>query len=324
MRKVRNVLPVASLCAAGAILVMWWAGKLGAAAEYSSPGAAASTPATDPYQAKGCLVTAQKVDIPAEEAGLLKNIHFRENQEVKKGEVIAQIDARQAVAAQQAAAAKVAVAVEEARSDVEIRHAEAAIQVSIEEHNEVEEACRRTAGAFSPFERRRKQFEVVRAKLQKEKATQDLEVAALKVDAQKADLAAMDLEVERRKIRSPLAGLVNRRYREDGEWVKPGDPVLQVLPMETVRVQGDLDKRLGPEDVDGQPVTVSVSLPGRPPEQREVFKGVVIFPDPEINSGGKWVVKAEVKNRRQPNGYWILRPGMAVEMTIEPRRDARR
>jgi multidrug efflux pump subunit AcrA (membrane-fusion protein) len=315
----RGIVLTLSVCAAVAVLGLRWAGVLGAADGETAAGPAAS----NPYQAKRCQVTAQKVDIPAEEAGLLKKILFRENQEVRRGDPIAQIDDRQSVVAQTAAAAKVAVAEKEAGSDVDIRHSAVAIQISIAEHEDVKAACQKSPGAFTLFERRRKQFQVVEAKLQEEKAIRDFEVAALKVDAQKADLAAMDLEVERRKIKSPLSGLVNRRYREEGEWVKPGDPVLQVLPLENVRVEGDLDaNKLGPEDVDGQPVTVSVSLPGKPRDQREIFKGTIFFPDPEIISGRNLHVKAEVKNRRQANGYWILRPGMEVEMTIEPKRTA--
>jgi multidrug efflux pump subunit AcrA (membrane-fusion protein) len=321
MKRTRNKLGWTAALLLAAAFGAWWAGALGAADE-RSPGRESLRPA-NAFEATACLVSAQKVDVPAEEAGALKKIYFRENQEVKPGELIAEIDDSQAKKAQATAAAKVAAGEKEAESDVEVRLSVANIEVAKAEKDQYEKACKDTPNTFSTFELRRKQFEYVAAMLRKDKSMQDMQVAQLKVDVQKAELASVDLDVERRKIKAPLAGLVNYCNHEEGEWVKPGDPVLQIIPLGTVRVVGELDERLNPEDVDGQPVKVTVKLRGPAGVREEVFDGKITFPDPEVVSTASgtwtWKVRADVTNRKN-HGYWMLRPGMEVKMVITPRK----
>jgi multidrug efflux pump subunit AcrA (membrane-fusion protein) len=111
-----------------------------------------------------------------------------------------------------------------------------------------------------------------------------------------------------------LAGQVQKIYRHVGEWVQAGEPVLHVVQVNRLRVQGSLNiSDYAPEEVMGRPVTVMVVFArGR----AETFKGEIVFVDPMVESGGLYVVRALVKNREE-NGQWLLRPGMDAEMTIQ-------
>ena len=139
-------------------------------------------------------------------------------------------------------------------------------------------------------------------------------------ERREAELDAACLTIERRKIRSPVNGVVVLVYRHLGEWVKPGDPVYQVIKMDKLRVEGMLPiAEYAPGDLDGKKVTVTIEVPDRSnprqPTREEAFDGTITFVDPVIVAGERCHFWAEVTNR-QANGHWLLRPQMQVQMTV--------
>ncbi len=146
-----------------------------------------------------------------------------------------------------------------------------------------------------------------------EEAQHKLSVAKTTAEERRAELDAADLEIRRREVRSPCSGRIERRHRETGEWVKPGDPVFQILQTDPVVVQGNMDAvRLTPADVVGRPVRVTVTIKGR----TEVFEGTITFAGFKVDPTGRSIVKAEVRNRKQ-DGQWILRDGVEASMVID-------
>jgi multidrug efflux system membrane fusion protein len=147
-----------------------------------------------------------------------------------------------------------------------------------------------------------------------EKSEMELRIAGLQSKVSEAELAQATEKVERRRIKSPLAGQVQKIYRHVGEWVQAGEPVVHVVQVGSLRVQGTLNiSEYAPEEVMGRPVTVKVVFArGR----SETFNGNVIFVDPMVELGGNYLVRALIKNREE-NGQWLLRPGMEAEMTIQ-------
>jgi len=106
-----------------------------------------------------------------------------------------------------------------------------------------------------------------------------------------------------------------KRYKNKGEWVQPGEPVLRMIRLDVLRVEGQVDPNLySPSEIDGRPVTVEVALErGR----REQFKGKIVFADPTIQSNNTYRVWAEVNNGLSPDGrHWLLGPGRTATMTI--------
>ncbi len=126
-----------------------------------------------------------------------------------------------------------------------------------------------------------------------------------------SELAAASLNVERRRIVSPLDGMVVQVKRHQGEWVQAGESVVRVLRLDRLRAEGFVSsKQLGASAV-GRPVTVRVDLPERP---KAAFVGKLVFVSPEVNPvNGQIRVWAELENQDL-----LLRPGVAAEMTIEP------
>ena len=144
-------------------------------------------------------------------------------------------------------------------------------------------------------------------------ATLALGVVAFSFAPRPQVLAAQD-GIERRRITAPIDGIVEEVFRHKGEWVQAGDPVMRLMRMDRLRVQGFLNAReFGPEIIGNRPVRVDVELSGG---RRETFRGRIVFVSARIQAGGQYRVWAEVENR-QSASQWVLRPGMAATMTIE-------
>jgi len=142
-----------------------------------------------------------------------------------------------------------------------------------------------------------------------------LQIAAINVDVRKAELDAARLDEAFRKIVAPWDGEVVRRMREEGEWVKPGDPVVRLVEMDRLVIEPFLDAaKLAPAEVDQRPVSVQVELPHG---EKVPFEGKVASVSPEVETGGRFSVRIEIANQRDPkSGYWLLRPGMIAQIQI--------
>ena len=124
-------------------------------------------------------------------------------------------------------------------------------------------------------------------------------------------------EMEDCHVAAPWAGVVVERYRRAGEWVQQGEPILRMVQMDKLRVEGFLKlEDFAPLEVDGAEVTVTFELTRGRVETRKSHIAVV---SPEV-SGGEFRVIAYVDNELESNlrgkKQWLLRPGMMAQMTI--------
>lgn len=102
-------------------------------------------------------------------------------------------------------------------------------------------------------------------------------------------------------VRSPVDGIVNERYVEEGEYVLPSAPVLDVLSINPVRVTVDIPERniLALQTGDAVPFEV-IPFPG------QVFTGTVSYISSKADTGNN-AFRVELK---VPNPDGALRPGM--------------
>ncbi len=273
-----------------------------------------------------CLVSLiQEVQVPAQVAGVLVEVAVQEGMAVSTGQLLARIDDTQPMSDQQIAALKLQAAQEKAKNDISVRYAQAAAEVARIEYEQAWRANQKNPGTISETEVRRLYLAHQRAALGVEQALLDQRLAALEAKVLEAQTAAGGLEVQRRRIVSPLDGVVVKLYRRSGEWVQPGDPVVHVVRMDRLRVEGmlpavdqrDRDGRLlsrgySPAEIDRRPVSVQVELPGG---RREIFTGQVMFVSPIVQAGGQYRFWAEVENRKQAD-HWLLLPGLLAEVTV--------
>lgn len=67
-----------------------------------------------------------------------------------------------------------------------------------------------------------------------------LDSAQADQQAQKAKLEEAELEVQRCNITAPFTGIITQRLKAEGEWITPGQPVIQLLDSERLEVSAQV------------------------------------------------------------------------------------
>jgi RND family efflux transporter MFP subunit len=254
--------------------------------------------------------------VPAEEAGRLVNIAVRAGQQVKAGDLLARIDDTQARKQKAAAEAEYSAASEKAGSTVDVEAATKAERVAYYAFKSMEDAVKMVQKVVSQNDLNQKQFEWEKMKLAIQQANHQKVVDGFTADAKKAEAELAQNGIERREIRAPFDGVVQEITPHLGEWVKPGDPVLRMIKIDRLSVEGRAKAALyNPADLADRNINVQVTLAGGRNVQ---FVGKIVFIGSEIGGDERYAVRAEVENRKE-NGQWVLRPGMQANVTLQPK-----
>jgi len=288
--------------------------------------APAVPPASRVPDVKHCLVSLiQDVHIPAQERGVLVSITVKEGDLVRAAKVddrseqgvLANIDEHQAILQKQAAQTRLDAAKAQADDAIAVQYAQASYKVANTEYEQALEINQRVKGTIPEAEVRRLLLTRDRAILQIRKSQLDKRVAQMNAKVHEAEVHAADDLIRRQRIRSPVDGVVVAVFRHAGEWVNPGEPVLRVVGMNPLRVEGFVEgSKYNPADVAHREVIVVAELAkGR----RVAFTGKVVFVSPIVQAGGRYRIRAEVTNRTE-QGEWLLRPGMATSMIFKERK----
>lgn len=260
-----------------------------------------------------CLVSLiDEVNVPAQETGVLRKIPVELGNYVAQGGLLAQVDDSVPKKQHEIAQRKFDKATEQATNDVDIKYAAKAAEVSQAEHELMVEANKSARGTIAPITIRKAKLQWEKALLQAEQADMNFKVAALTAGEAQAEMEAAQIVIDRCQITSPVDGIVVQKYRQEGEWVRPGDPLMRVVGLKRLKLDGSLsaDKYL-PSMVIGKPATVVATIPSG----NVTFDGTVVFASPEIDSNGNFDFTVEVQNRPQGNS-WLLRPGGIASVTI--------
>jgi multidrug resistance efflux pump len=262
-----------------------------------------------------CLVQLEdEAKLSAEEAGVLIQLAVKQGTSVEAGAVLAQIDARQAQLQKTAAKAEWDAAEERHKSTIEIQYAEASALVAKKTYEKMLLANKGTPNSIAQIEIDRAGLEWNTAKLQIKKALHDQYLAAFDVGSKNAQYELGQLGIERRTIKAPFDGVVVDVSRHQSEWVNPGDPILHLVSLKTLRVERFVEQsKYDPSELAGCDVTVEVMLANN---RRETFPGRITFVNPLLDLSGRYLVRAEVANRQDASGQWLLRPNHRPTMKI--------
>ncbi len=262
-----------------------------------------------------CLVSlVHDVDVPAMEGGLLTKVLANEGNYVEQGDVLAILDDRQARHAKDAATIELKAARQRADDAADVEYAKAAYQVAIEEWQQAIKINERHSGTVPFAEVRRLELTAHRAKMQIAKSDLALRVAKMSAEVNIAKLNAANDNLQRMSTVAPTRGRIATVYHQAGEWVQPGEPVVRLVGLDRLRVEGFLlVDDYNPDEIDGSNVRVLVTLARG--EQIEL-PGKIVYVSSLVQAGGKYRVRAEVANQ-QRRGRWLLRAGMTAQMDIE-------
>ena len=113
------------------------------------------------------------------------------------------------------------------------------------------------------------------------------------------------INIEQCRVESPIAGIVNDRFAEAGEYVQPGTPVFQVVDKATVKIVVQVPEKAIFAIRQGSRMRFTVQpLPGR------VFEGTVTFVAAQADSRNN-AFRTEITVE---NADAALRPGMIAQI----------
>ncbi len=134
-----------------------------------------------------------------------------------------------------------------------------------------------------------------------EQAQTDLEAGRARVLAAEADLGVAERALRDASVRARFPGLVARRFVSEGEYVRPGDKLFELVSLAPIEAELHLPESDAGRVHTGLPLELTVA-----PYPDEVFSAVVTMVSPTIDERMRTLrVKALL-----PNEDGRLRPGM--------------
>ncbi|MEX0729141.1 MAG: HlyD family efflux transporter periplasmic adaptor subunit [Planctomycetaceae bacterium] len=248
-----------------------------------------------------CRITPVQVAVlSTDRPGVFAEVSVTEGALVEADAVIARLQ-------DEVAQARYVVAREKATDDVDVRYAAKAAEYARKEY-EIHVEANKKAQAFSPLEIEKLKLAMERGILQIQKAEHDFLLNKLTRDESFAELNSY-------QVKAPFNGTITRIYKHKGEAVRQGDPVLELMNTDHLRIEGYLGIRDRLRVKPGTPVTVKLDIPDEDLEiENEVFEGRVTFIDLAVNPvTSSFRVWAEVPNRDD-----LLRVGLTAQMIIHP------
>jgi macrolide-specific efflux system membrane fusion protein len=268
----------------------------------------------DTVRLQHCLITAvDDVQVSAQQAGPIVTMHAKEGKHVDRDEPVAELDSDEAKLQVQETQANFQVSRVRAVSPLEVDYAVATHRTAEQEHKIAVSVNEKEANAVSALEVERLRLAAEQAFIKIAVARQEQEIHGHESAGTDAKAKMAEVILRQHTIRAPVEGEIVELYIRQGEWVEKGKPVLRIVRLDRLRVEGFVKTRdLLPHEILGKPVRIEVELARG---QKISFDGQVTFVSPLVQPGGDYRVWAEVDNRRA-EGQWLLRPGLEAEMTI--------
>jgi len=242
-------------------------------------------------------------------------VPVRRGMNVFAGQVLGSFDDRELHEVRKMNQAQLEVARAEEEKRIEVEYAAKGAQVAWAEHKAMVEGNERVAGTFP-------EIEVLKAKLALEQALANWElqnynlekVKTRETEVRESELARTEVLIDLRKIIAQIDGIIVNVHTAEGKWLREGDPVLEIVNLDTLWVQVLVDARRYTEgDIHGKHATIRATLANG---KVETFQGKVFFCDQTIDSLPSFKAFIEIQNRRV-GGFWLLRPGFCnVDIVI--------
>ncbi|NOG85973.1 MAG: efflux RND transporter periplasmic adaptor subunit [Candidatus Scalindua sp. SCAELEC01] len=242
----------------------------------------------------GSLRAYQRSDVASQESGLVITAERREGQVVKKGDILAELDAR-----------RLKLEVEQAEHDVQIKLAtieqrKAELATYQEELNRRTKSQELAAGAVSKEDIRRAKMVLAVAESAQITAESDYELAC-------ARLSLLKVRLDDTVIRAPFNGNIVRKHAETGEWISPGSPIVTLISSGVIEAFFDVSEDFSMQRLRSLK-TITVNL-----KEQNIHvesENIRVVPDVDPRSR-RYILIAVLKLKEH-----FLTPGMSVTATI--------
>jgi multidrug resistance efflux pump len=234
-------------------------------------------------------------------------VHIAKGMNVFPGQVLGNFDDHELYATLKINQAQLEVAKAERDKQIEVEYAAQGVQVAWIEHRSMVEANKQVERTFPAME-------VLRAEYSLKQAEANLELQKYNIDEVKTrefvvrenELERTQVQIDRRKIIAPIDGMIVDISAAEGKWLREGDPVLEIMKLDTLWVQVLVPAtKYTASDLLGKRATIRATLANG---KVEAFQGTVIFCHPNIDPDYTFKAFIEIQNKRVGN-FWLLQPG---------------
>ncbi|NIO05850.1 MAG: efflux RND transporter periplasmic adaptor subunit [Proteobacteria bacterium] len=139
---------------------------------------------------------------------------------------------------------------------------------------------------------------------------EELDMAIAERDSTLKSLEVARIQLAKGTIRSPITGLVNLTYVDAGEYVSVGDPILDLVEMDRVKIVGAVPEMDVPFVSISKIVRVTLDALGN-----EAFQGKIIYLSPK----GDNITRTFTLKVALDNPTFRIKPGMIGRITIVKR-----
>lgn len=259
-----------------------------------------------------------KMQIAAQSDGLIEVLMADEGSVVQKGDLLLKIDDRLAVAELAVAKKEHEAAQAQGKQTAEIEYAKLASAVSREEYNEYKDLFERSKSA-SFSEVRKKKLEADRAAAGVKVAEVNHQKDEFSAEVAREKVGAASVQLELRKVTAPRGGVIVERLRDQGEWIKAGEPIFRLLDLSEMKVEAQVSPGGSSiASLQNAPMKIRVPIGG---EQELVFDARIDFVSSEIEVNGDVRVWARIQNQMLGDS-WVLRDGAFCSADISVDRPA--
>ncbi len=237
--------------------------------------------------------------------------------DLEEGDAVA-ADQKVAVLKDGIARAALATATEKASNDVQLRFSKKAAEYADIELDIANETNLRLPGTVP-------KLEIDKLILGAQKGALSIQQAESEFAVAKLTQAEAEEALKTYEVFASFGGVVTKVHRKKGEAVRQGDPILEVVNTERMKVEGYLSVADSYRVKAGDAVVLSLSKIREGGKEvssgieQKTFVGIVKFVEPRIELGNKVKVTAHVQNAEG-----LLKDGLKGTMTITPNSRSRR
>lgn len=197
----------------------------------------------------------------------------------------------------------------EAGNDVKLRFSEKTLMLNGKILDKSLKAVAAYPKSISETEIDKLSLERDQSELSIEQAQLEREVALLTAQHRREEKTLADIQLARRTLRSPLAGIVVSVDVQAGEAVVSGKPVMRIVALSKLRLIASVDRKFAFKIMSGDSATMHIQAG----DEVAVIPAKIVFVSPEIRfTEQTFDVWAEVENEAG-----LLLPGMKGTLKID-------
>lgn len=253
------------------------------------------------------LVAVHNTLVSSEAPGVIRTVEIQAGADVPRHAVLATLNAETFQADYDVALAEEEIAKLQAANRAKVEYAEKSAEVTEKTLAKSLAANRQFAKTIPVTELERLQLQLDQARLSGEQAIMELDAAKWTVKLKERMTHAARVKLDSRILRAPFDGTIAQLLVQPGQWVGAGEPIVRLIDLHKLRVEGYFRQDLIDRIKVGGTGTFTYTLDG----QTQRVPAKISFVSPEIVEG-IFQVRADILNQDR-----IHKPGVQGKLTLD-------